>query len=61
MACYSSSVTDIEEFYGGPNDHIKDDIKNNLKQYKEICKNLIEFINCNINVKDLKKRFQKHH
>ena len=59
MACYSSSVTDIEEFYGGPNDHIKDDIKNNLKQYKEICKNLIEFINCNINVKDLKKLFQK--
>ena len=61
MACYTllKKDIDIEDFYGDENDHIKEDIKNNLEQYKQICKNLIEFSNNNKSNENLKVKFQK--
>ena len=61
MACYSlnSKNVDMEDFYGDANDHIKDNIKNNLKQYKTICKNLIKFVNDNSSEEKLRDKFQK--
>jgi ELP3 family radical SAM enzyme/protein acetyltransferase len=61
MACYSltSKNLDIEDFYGNKDDIVKIEIKNNLKQYKEICKNLISFVDGNQGIKDLRTKFQK--
>jgi ELP3 family radical SAM enzyme/protein acetyltransferase len=61
MACYTllQKDIDIEDFYGDANDHIRDDIKGNLEQYKQICKNLIEFSNNYKSNENLRVKFQK--
>jgi ELP3 family radical SAM enzyme/protein acetyltransferase len=58
MACFSN-VVDIERFYGDVNDNVKDDIQNNINEYKIICTHLVNFVEENKSLENLKIKFQK--